>query len=342
MISPVPGTTLTSSSVTFTWTAVAGATGYFLSTEVFSNNVGTDTSKLLTGLPTDGAPVYVTLITLYPGGVYAYERYLYSPAGTLTKAAMQSPAPGSVLSGPNVTFNWSQGIGPSAYRLTAGFAGPGSDTLGLSASSATTQLVTGLPTDGSILYVRLFSLIGDVWQFNDYTYTTATGSIKGAMQSPAPGSTLAAASVTFNWSAGSGAAQYRIDAGSIGFGSSNLFSLNSGTATTQTISGLPRNESNVYVRLWSLVGGNWQYNDYVYSTATGLLKAELQSPAPGFVRTPEVTFTWSTGLGATQYHLYVGTAGVGSHNIVDQNTGSATTLTVNYIPTGATILYVRL
>ena len=266
MISPVPGSTLTSSSVTFTWSAGVGVTGYWLSVgitgvgspDLFSLNVS-GTSKLIERIPTDGAPVYVRLFSQYAGSVYAFEDYIYSPAGTLTKAAMQSPAPGSVLSGPNVTFNWSQGIGPSAYRLTAGFAGPGSDTIGLSASSATTQLVTALPTDGSILYVRLFSLIGDVWQFNDYTYTTAAGSTKGAMQSPAPGSTLAGATVTFNWSVGSGATQYRIDAGSTGFGSSNLFSNNTGTATTQTISGLPRNESNVYVRLWSLVGGIWQY-----------------------------------------------------------------------------------
>ena len=293
-------------------------------------------------MPTNGAPVYVRLFSLYPGGANAYEDYIYSPAGTLTMAAMTSPAPGSVVSGSSVTFNWSQGIGPSAYRLAVGSAGPGSDTLGLASISATTQLVTGLPTDGSILYVRLFSLIGEVWQFNDYTYTISTGSVKGAMQSPAPGSTLAGSSVTFNWSAGSGGSQYHIYAGSTGFGSSNLFSLNTGTARTQTINGLPRDESNVYVRLWSLVAGIWQYNDYIYSTATGLLKAELQSPAAGFVKTSTVTFTWSTGLGATQYHLYVGTTGVGSHNIWDQNTGSATSLIVNPIPTGGIILYVRL
>jgi len=37
-----------------------------------------------------------------------------------------------------------------------------------------TGTVTGLPTDGRQLYVRLWSLIGGVWQFNDYTYTAAT------------------------------------------------------------------------------------------------------------------------------------------------------------------------
>ena len=34
--------------------------------------------------------------------------------------------------------------------------------------------VTGLPVDGRTLYVRLWSVIGGVWSFTDYTYT-ATG-----------------------------------------------------------------------------------------------------------------------------------------------------------------------
>ena len=92
--------------------------------------------------------------------------------------------------------------------------------------------------------------------------------------------------------------------------------------------------------LW--LGESGSINDYVHSTATGLLKAELLSPAPGSVITPTLTFTWSAGLGATQYQLSVGTTGVGSHYIADQNTGSATTLTVNDVPNAGTILYVRL
>jgi hypothetical protein len=30
---------------------------------------------------------------------------------------------------------------------------------------------------------------------------------------------------------------------------------------------LPTNGSTVYVRLWSLVGGVWQWNDYEYQAA---------------------------------------------------------------------------
>jgi hypothetical protein len=33
---------------------------------------------------------------------------------------------------------------------------------------------TTLPTDGSTLYVRLWSQIGGAWQYADYSYKTAT------------------------------------------------------------------------------------------------------------------------------------------------------------------------
>jgi hypothetical protein len=36
--------------------------------------------------------------------------------------------------------------------------------------------VGGLPNDGRTIYVRVYSLIAGVWQFNSYTLTSASGS----------------------------------------------------------------------------------------------------------------------------------------------------------------------
>ena len=54
-----------------------------------------------------------------------------------------------------------------------------------------TTTVTGLPTDGSTVYVTLYSLVGGNWIANSYTYTafTSTGAL-GVMQTPTTGSTL--------------------------------------------------------------------------------------------------------------------------------------------------------
>ena len=40
------------------------------------------------------------------------------------------------------------------------------------------RTVSGLPTNGSTIYVRLWSLIGSTWQFTDYTYTAVTVTIR--------------------------------------------------------------------------------------------------------------------------------------------------------------------
>jgi hypothetical protein len=46
--------------------------------------------------------------------------------------------------------------------------------------------VTGLPTDGSTVYVRLWTrLSGNVWVFNDYSVATVTISATPAIGTPA-------------------------------------------------------------------------------------------------------------------------------------------------------------
>jgi hypothetical protein len=38
-------------------------------------------------------------------------------------------------------------------------------------TTATTETVSGLPTTGVKVYVRLYQMINGVWQSTDYTYT---------------------------------------------------------------------------------------------------------------------------------------------------------------------------
>lgn len=47
-------------------------------------------------------------------------------------------------------------------------------------------------------------------------------------------------------------------------GSSNLYNSGSVTATTETVTGLPSNGETVYVRLYWLLNGAWQYTNYTY------------------------------------------------------------------------------
>jgi len=254
-------------------------------------------------------------------------------------ATMTSPTPGSTLTSSSVTFQWSAGSA-TQYGLWIGSTGVGSSNLATPPSGTNTSYTaTALPADGRTLYVRLWSLVSAVWQYNDYTYTAVTASA-AVMTSPTPGSTLTSSSVTFQWSAG-GATQYGLWIGSTGVGSANLAAPPAGTNTSYTATGLPTDGRTLYVRLWSLLSGTWQYRDYTY-TALTLAPAVMISPANGSTLTSSsVTFQWSAGS-ATQYGLWIGSTGVGSSNLATPPAGTNTSYTATGLPTDGRTLYVRL
>jgi hypothetical protein len=116
MTTPPPLSTLTGPSVTFTWApGSTGATQYYLSigsTGVGSNNIYNSgwrnaTSWTATGLPTNGETLYVCLSTDF-SGIAVHNEYICTASA---QAAISSPAAGGILTGPNITFNWSAATG---------------------------------------------------------------------------------------------------------------------------------------------------------------------------------------------------------------------------------------
>jgi hypothetical protein len=104
-------------------------------------------------------------------GAWQYIDYTYSETGAAAPATMTSPAGGSTLTGSTVTFSWTAGSQVTEYDLHVGTTGAGSDDIFGGIVSGETKSITGIPTTGGTLYVRLYSLIGGAWQSNDYTYT---------------------------------------------------------------------------------------------------------------------------------------------------------------------------
>jgi hypothetical protein len=265
MISPAPGSVLTSTLVTFTWTPGAGVSQYILyfgttpgGWESGVVNAGTTTSCTPT-LPASGAAVYVRLWSSY-GGVWVFTDYTYT-AVTGVKAGMISPMPGSVLTSTLVTFTWAPGAGVSQYSLYFGTT-PGGWELGAASAGTNTSWTATLPASGVTVYVRLWSNVGGAWVFNDYTYTALTG-VRATMISPTPGSVLTGSPVTFTWTPGAGVTQYVLyfgtTPGGLELGSANAGALTSYAATLPTTPGLA-----IYVRLWSSFDGTWVFNDYAY------------------------------------------------------------------------------
>ena len=274
IVSPQPGSTLPGTNVTFTWSAGSGATAYWIDAgnvpggnQYFqSGNLGNVLSTTVTGLPINGGTVYVTLYSQVNGqwlnNQYTYTAYNQSgPQGVLT-----TPNPGSTLTGSTVTFGWTAGAGATAYWLDLGSVAGGnqyfqSGNLG----NVLTVTVNGLPTNGGTVYATLYSLVAGQWLSNSYTYTASTPML-AVMQSPTPNSTLLGSQATFSWSAGSATA-YWLDIGNVPGGNQYLQSGNLGDVLSTTVNSLPANGSQIYVTLYSYIGGQWLNNQYTYLSA---------------------------------------------------------------------------
>jgi hypothetical protein len=185
IISPINGSALAGSSVTFQWSAGVGASQYWLyvsavapgGSDLDSINAGSQTACTVANLPLDGQTVYVRLSSRLSGG-WLYSDYTYTAAG-VSLAVMTSPAKGSTLTGSTVTFQWSAGAGVSQYWLYVSDLAPGEqDIYGATQGTNTSKTLTGLPSNGVPIYVRLWSEIGSAWSFLDYSYTAASSLTK--------------------------------------------------------------------------------------------------------------------------------------------------------------------
>ncbi len=202
------------------------------------------------------------------------------PPASSGPASISSPAPGSTLGGSSVTFSWAPVSGALEYFFYAGTSSGSNNIVGRSTGSGTSTSVTNLPTNGSTVYVRLWTRFASGWQYRDTSFraasagggtsptatpTTPPSSGKATMSSPAPGSRLGT-SATFSWSAASGGLEYFFYLGTTP-GSNNLLGRSMGTSLGIGLSGLPTGGQPLYVRLWTRTAAGWQYNDYSYLSA---------------------------------------------------------------------------
>jgi hypothetical protein len=179
LTSPTPGSTLSGSSATFSWTPATGATTYALllgstgagSSNLYNSGHITTTSAKATGLPTNGETIYAELWS-YVNNAWVIANYTYKATSASMAAALTSPAPGSTLTGSTVTFSWTPATGATTYALNLGSTGAGSSNLYNSGHiTATSATATGLPANGETIYAELWAYVNNAWVTTNYTYT---------------------------------------------------------------------------------------------------------------------------------------------------------------------------
>jgi len=91
----------------------------------------------------------------------------------MATAIMTAPSGNILAYGTSQLFAWTS-ADADFYQILVGTTPGGSYDITSANISApnTIFMANGLPTDGSTVYVRLYSVTGSTWTFNDYAYTT--------------------------------------------------------------------------------------------------------------------------------------------------------------------------
>ncbi len=110
------------------------------------------------------AVIALSIIAFFPFHIFAQEQQA---------AEITIPAPGSTLEGSTATFTWSAGSQAEVYFLYLGTTPGENDLYGQPQGLNREVTVSGLPVDGSIIYIRLWSLLPTGWFFADTSVLAA-------------------------------------------------------------------------------------------------------------------------------------------------------------------------
>ncbi len=335
LLTPSAGSTLSGSTTTFTWTANgASLTNWVVrvgtsagdSSIYNSGNLSSGTlAKTASGLPTDGSTIWVRLQWRFTNGTWGSTDVRYTTgsssgstststsSSTTTSTSSSStsndgsgrpklltPSAGSTLSGSTTTFTWTaNGASLTNWVVRVGTSAGDSSIYnsGNLSSGTLAKTASGLPTDGSTIWVRLqWRFTNGTWGSTDVRYTTGSssgstststssstttstsssstsndGSGRPKLLTPSAGSTLSGSTTTFTWTAnGASLTNWVVRVGTSAGDSSiyNSGNLSSGTLA-RTVSGLPTNGSTIWVRLqWRFTNGTWGSTDVRYTTGS--------------------------------------------------------------------------
>lgn len=267
------GGQLTRTSEKFTWSPNAEVVDQWWlyvgctqgSTEYFNENMGDSLSSIVSGLPTDGESVWARLWWLQ-NGTWLSEDYQFAGAPeNQSGPRLIQPAIDSTLAGSTQGFSWEANGAPvSRWWLQLGSTQGGVDLANLDLGTNTSTTVTGLPTDGSPVWARLWWVEGGDWRSRDYAFASAGPANDGLpfLVAPSPGSQIAGSSATFEWSANrTEVMRWWLQVGT-SQGAKDIMNQNMGDALSSSVGGLPADGSSIWVRLWYLVGCEWLFEDY--------------------------------------------------------------------------------
>lgn len=272
IVSPAPGSELTSTTVTFHGAHASGDILHWLTigTEpgalnVFSGEMP-DHTVTVSGLPARG-PIWVRYWTLFAEGWESRDHAYMMNAGTSSAPSIVSPEPGSTITNSTATFTGAHLPSDSFHWLTVGHMPGGEDFWSQGMSEGESMVVSGLPASGTI-WVRYWTLSDGEWNFQDHTYTMAVAAVAPA-PAPAPpilwpetGTTLESTTVRFYGGHTIYDFQHWLQVGDTQ-GSGNIADHDLGHPDVFDVSGLPAH-GVVWLRYWTKFDDGWDFADHYY------------------------------------------------------------------------------
>lgn len=231
-------------------------------------------SRNVSGLPVDGSLVYARLwfrLPDDPSWLFTDVSHTAIDVGAPEIIIPMSPGPFTDVSGAEA-IEWLDVGESTVYWIYAGSEKGGrqyynSGNLG----QTTTSILSGLPTNRTDVWVRLWYRVGDVgnWRYIDEMYTAAN--VDPSLDSSSTDGTLTAPSDTFSWVDPIGlVAEWWLYVGSSVGGREyeDSGSLGSETSYTTLHGNIPAGGLPIHVRLWFRpVEGNWKYIDRNFVSA---------------------------------------------------------------------------
>jgi hypothetical protein len=274
----------------------------------------------------------------------------FTPAtggGTTIPSVINSPSPGSMLTGSTMTFNWNSGAVQS-YMLLVGYSPYGSDIYLNTSLTVPTAQVAGLPTNGVTIYVTLYwwDPVINNWRAQVYSYISYLRMTAPQLVSPSAGSVVNSGA-TITWSTAPASQANWSICGSTAGSSTIANSPYGGSSLTITTSSP---SPWLFCNSFSQPPGSdvaWVGDAFVFRTGSTPLgavapdPARISSPTQGTALTPgSVTFNWSPGTQAANYDFYVGSTPTG-RDLADAR-GTISTSAQVVIPVGVARIWITL
>lgn len=336
LISPVEGTSIDGSMVSFQWGAVTGATRYQLEITKVSdgtvfrtvdlNNVTTTTQYAFAN---DGAQYRwrVRAGSSTQWGAWSLHR-TFTNGAALPAPTLGSPANNASLDSTSVSFQWSAVTGATRYQLEVVRVSDSFVFKNIELLNTTGATQSGFPNDGTEYRWRVRAGNTHAWGAWTAYRNFNSGVVLPAptLSSPANNSAISGTSVLFRWNEVSGATKYQIEVLK-GSESVPFKDVTVGSVTMSEQFGFLRDGTQYR---WRVRAGNntgWgAWSGYFFLTS-GQFPAVPVLVSPTGTVTPvpgrQVSFSWQAVAGAINYELEIVNERTGAY-VTKESVGNVT------------------